>query len=136
MKTLTGNVLGISETTLTLDASHPGPPVVLPRQDIAMLEASVRQGRSGSGTLLGLGIGAAAGALLGFALGDDQGLVSFFTAREKAGVLAFLLGAVGAEIGSTVVAGEHWQVVPPDGRRLGFDRTIRRGLGISVALRF
>jgi hypothetical protein len=133
---LTGTLLGLSDTVLTLEKWPGTPAVVLPRQNVTRLDLSLHRGQRGKGALIGLGAGVGLGLLLGLAAGDDKPGFFAFTAGEKAGMFAMLLGPLGTLVGVVAAPGEKWQAVPPDRIRLGLDGTLRRERGASLALRF
>lgn len=132
---LTGKLLELSDSLLTIEITRVGEPVVLPRQDVASLAVSLRRDRRGLGALIGLGVGVGAGVLIGQSSGDDEDCLICFSAGYKAFINALFLAPVGALIGAVAAPAEEWLFVPVDRVRFGFDAG-GRGPAISVAMRF
>ena len=135
-KDVTGTLVDLGDTTITMTVSNSRTPLVIPRENIAVLEASVKPSRKGSGALIGLGVGAVLGAAIGFASGDDPPGIVSFSAGAKAGMGAIVFGPLGAIIGAIGAPGEQWQAVPPDKVQLGFSRGPRGENGVCLTLRF
>jgi hypothetical protein len=135
-KGLTGTLLGLSETTITIGGGDESTPLVLDRQSVTKLELSLRRSRRGRGALIGLGAGVAAAFLVGLASGSDENCTLVcFSAAELGGMLSVLLGPAGAAIGAGLAPGERWQTVAPDRIRLGPDAA-RTAPGRRAAILF
>jgi len=141
-KTYEGNLLDLSEETLTLKRPSKKSPLELQRQDVTEFEMRLQASRKGRGALIGLAAGAGLGVIMGYASGDDpppSGWISLsptFTAEQKAVLLATLLGVTGALVGALVSPGSCWVSIPPDQIRIGYDHRGAGGPVVCVTLRF
>ena len=148
--TLTGRLLAVSETDLTIETSPGRPAVVVPRHQVAGLEQSLRPSRRKQGALIGLAVGAAAGLVLVAAdhndsscprpeedfLGLCRGLQEAFSGPEYYAAGALLLGAAGAGIGALVAPGEKWETVTGDRMRVAVGPASGGGVRFVASLRF
>jgi hypothetical protein len=147
---LTGRLLAVSETDLTIETSPGRPAVVVPRHQVAGLEQSLRPSRRKQGALIGLAVGAAAGLVLVAAdhndsscprpeedfLGLCRGLQEAFSGPEYYAAGALLLGAAGAGIGALVAPGEKWETVTGDRMRVAVGPASGGGVRFVALLRF
>jgi hypothetical protein len=134
--TVTGTLLNLDETSLTIAPSNGGLKVLILRDEIYGLESSMKPGGRGKGALIGLGVGAVMGAMVGYAGGDDpEGMLSF-SAGAKAGVGAVVFGAVGALVGALASSGEQWESIPNKNVQLGFYPGVAGETGFCIAGRF
>jgi hypothetical protein len=121
-----GPVVVLGDRTLTLRRGSKPDQVVIPREDIALLEARVRKGRRLMGMTVGLVAGATIGAGIGLSAGDDPepptniGDIALSSA-EKAVALGAALGLAGAVVGAIVAPGEEWKTISLEsvGREVG-----------------
>lgn len=135
-RTLTGGLIDLSDSLLTLAVPRATHPVVLPRQDVASLAVSLRRDQRGTGALIGLGVGVTAGILIGQASGDDEECFICATAEAKSFLAALFLAPLGALIGVAVAPVEEWAFVPLDRVRFGFDSTTRSTPGVAITVGF
>lgn len=135
-KTITGRLLGISETTITIHEAEKHTPLVLPRQMVTKLELSLRRGRRGNGALIGFGAGVAAAVAVGLASGSDENCSLCFSAADISVMYSLLLGPAGAAIGAAVAPGERWQTITPDRIRLGPGGAPNARAAFAFTLRF
>ena len=131
-KRLTGTLVGLDETAITLATSRTGFPVVLPRQNLSMLELSLRRSQRWKGALIGAGVGAVTGVLIGLASGDDW----LFSAEMKASALGLLLAPVGTLLGAALAPGERWMRLHSEQIHLGLDNSRRRRSALSLSVSF
>lgn len=132
---LTGKLLGLSDSVLTLEMPTAGPPAVLPRRDVASLAVSLGRDQRGTGALIGFGVGIGAGVLVGQVSGDDEDCFICISAADKSLFAALILAPLGALVGALGAPAEEWQLLPLDRVRMGLDSTGGRP-AISVGLRF
>ncbi len=134
--TVTGTLLDLDETSLTIAPSDGGAKVQVSRDEIYGLESSVKPSGHGKGALIGLGAGAVLGAMVGYSGGDDpEGMLSF-SAGAKAGMGAVTFGAVGALVGALTSSGEQWESIPNKNVQLGFCPGAAGETGFCIAGRF
>ena len=136
-ETITGRLLGISETTITINEGGERAPLVLPRQRVTKLELSLRRSRRGNGALIGFGAGVAAAVLVGLASGSDENCSGVcFDAGQIAAMYSLLWGPAGAAIGAALAPGERWQTIAPDRIRPGLAGVPRARAAVAFTLRF
>jgi hypothetical protein len=131
-KKLTGTLLELSESALTLETGRGRSPVVLPRSAIESLEVSVHRSKRGKGALMGLAVGVLAGVALGAAANAQD---DFFSEGETMGIFVALMAPVGTLVGLAVAPGEKWQAVPPQHNVLapgGTAMVPRRGVWLTL----
>jgi len=131
-----GTVIEAGHESITLKEDGTDTPLVVPREDILILETRVQEGRKIRGTLIGLGVGGAMGAVVGYSGGDDPPGIMSMSAGAKAGVGAVVFGLLGAIFGAVASPGERWQTVPTQDVQIGFAPGPRGETGISLAWRF
>ena len=139
-KVITGTLLGLTETSLTLERSTTEPPIIIPLQNLASLELNTRQGRRKKGALIGLCAGVATGVLTVLVLDatheKDPDNWEILGTKEMAVISGFYLGSVGALVGALVAPGARWQPIPSDQIQLGVGNN-RQGEGrVYFAVRF
>lgn len=132
---LSGTLLNLNDSLLTLETPATRDSAVVSRQDVELLEMRISRDKRGIGALVGFGVGIAAGVLLGQASGDDEGSFAFFSRDDKKYLYSFLLAPVGAFIGVRVAPREKWEPVHLDRVRVSFEPSVRRP-GFAVAVRF
>lgn len=139
-KVITGTVLDLSETSLTVESSTKAPPIVIPLRNIANLELNLRQGRRKKGALIGLAAGAATGVLVALALDathdDDPDSWDLVGTKALVGFSAFYFGSVGSIVGALVAPGARWQSIPADQIRLGLGNGGQAEGRLCFAVRF
>ncbi len=135
-KHITGTVVRQDKTTITLNTGKSNDPLVIPQDNIELLEKSVQTSNRGQSTALGLGVGVAVGVLAGFASGNDSGGIVSFSAEEKAGMGAITFGLAGALIGAIAGSGEKWEEVSRSPIQLGLFGGARKETGIFFSARF
>jgi hypothetical protein len=148
-KRLVGTVVGLDETSLTLQREGGKETMQVPRGAITTAETSWRRSRKGKGAVIGALVGLGTAVVLGFAIGENYcgdtppelraimsslGLVCL-SKGETAGVLALVGVPAGALLGLAVAPGEKWH--PSSVDRLSIRITpARGGAGLTVSLRF
>lgn len=144
---LTGRLLGLSDTALTVETSPGRPSIVVSRPSVASVERSVRRSQRKKGALIGLAVGAGAGLVIAAVdsggscpppeedfLGLCRGLQEELAGPAYAAG-ALLFGAAGAGIGALVAHGEKWETVPSDRLRVAFGPA-HGGVRFGVSLLF
>lgn len=152
-KRLVGTLVGLDDTTLTLQRQGGKETLQVPRGAITTTEVSWRRSRKGKGAAIGALVGLGAAVAIGLAAGDDDCssvqdvgnpwldltahvLRTFCHSKgEMAAFAAILTVPAGALLGLAVAPGEKWQPSSPD--RLSVRITpVRGGAGLTVAFRF
>lgn len=105
---ITGKVLGLDATTMTLSIEGTASPAVVARSTITRLDVGRRRSR-GRTALYGALLGAATGIVVGLASGDDPPGFLSFSAADKAAIASVFITPAGALIGLLVGPGqERW----------------------------
>jgi hypothetical protein len=108
---ITGKVLSLTATTMTLAIEGVVSPAVVERRTITRVDVDHRRSR-GRAALYGALLGAAAGVMLGLASGDDPKGIVAFSAPQKAVIGVAYIAPAGALIGVLVGPGpERWTTV-------------------------
>lgn len=139
---LTGTLLGISDTSLTLETSPGRPPVVVSRPTVVSLELNTRRSQRKKGALIGLAVGVAAGLISAAAESCPPpkeyqwlDLCESFSGPLVYATAGGVLGAAGAGIGALVAPGEKWETLAMDRVRVAVSRA-HGGIRLGVSLGF
>ena len=141
---ITGSILSIDESSLTIETKKGKSPFVVPLQTVSRLEVSGGRRSRGRGAGLGAAIGfAAVGLYFGVLEARSEcGLgFDFFSCDEPAPLavgtgFGLLLGApLGALIGLLIPPGERWERTSLKRVSVGI-APAPRGIGVSVSLSF
>jgi len=135
-KNLTGYFVSQNDSTISMTTDGSKSLLVIPRENLELLEESVQSGRRGQGAAIGLAVGAGMGALMGFASGDDPDGIVSFSAGAKAGMGAVVFGLAGTLIGAVAAPGEQWETVSAQPVQLGFSQGPQGETGFFISARF
>ena len=139
-RTIRGELLSMSQNQIALEGLPSGEPVFIPRDQIAMIELSVRSSRRPIGAAIGFGFGVLCGAVIGASTGDDRNDPEdeplSWQGGQKAVTFGVIFGLAGAVVGALVAPGERWWVLPPEQWRLDLDSNEGGGGMMSLNYRF
>ena len=126
-----GTLLSREADTVRLRVEDRGDEIAVPMTDIARFDVSQgRKNHTGSGALVGLGVGAMTGMVVGWAQAQDQDAAALL----GGGLFGGLGLGLGAIIGSRVLS-ERWEVVPLDsGPGTGTQQGVA-GVAVRITLR-
>jgi len=125
-KLIEGRLTVLTDTAIVVETS-PGKPRVLPLDNLAGLERSLRPSRNGQGALIGLGVGAAVSAAFFLTAHDDGAnddsgdpYAELWDDLGRAVAVAFAVVFTGLTTlaGAIIAPGEKWERVPADQYRL------------------
>lgn len=135
-KRLVGVLVGLDETTLTLQRQGDKGSLQVPRAAITKVEASRHPGRKGRGAGIGLLVGLGAAAVVGLAAGEDCGSpgrrLLCFDQADVAFLSGILIVPAATLLGVVASPSERWEVSTTDRLRLAVAPT--RGGGVRAAL--
>jgi hypothetical protein len=144
---LTGTLVGLDETALTLRLERGQESIQIPRSAITKIEASRHRSRRGNSAAIGALVGLAAALTIGAAVGDNcprsdsrdpwdfSGLFCY-TRTEVALGSSILTIPAAALVGLAVGPGEKWEISTPDRFRVAVRPTRGGGLRASLTVRF
>ena len=135
-KNVTGYFVSQNDSTISLTTGRSKSLLVIPRENLELLEKSVQSSRRGQGAAIGLAVGAGMGALMGYASGDDPDGIVSFSAGAKAGMGALVFGLAGTLIGAASASGEQWETVSAQPVQLGFSQGPQGETGFFISARF
>jgi hypothetical protein len=150
-KRLIGVLVGLDETTLTLQPPGAKGSLQVPRATITKIEASRHPGRKARGAGIGLLVGLGAAAVVGLAAGDDctpspeDNLGDFgtrlryslcFDKGDMALLSGILLVPAATLLGVVASPSEKWEVSTTDRLRIAVAPTRGGGVRATLAIRF
>jgi hypothetical protein len=150
-KRLVGVLVGLDETTLTLQRQGAKGPLQVPRAAITKIEASRHPSRKARGAGIGLLVGLGAAAVVGLAAGDNCKPVPendlwdlgarlqnslCYSKGDMALLSGILLVPAATLLGVVASPGEKWEVSTTDRLRIAVAPARGGGVRAALAIRF
>ncbi|MBC8423455.1 hypothetical protein H8E07_04980 [bacterium] len=133
---ITGHLVSLTETLLTVEPDTDGPLLIVPRDRISRLEINHRDISPGEGAAMGVGITLGAGMVAGLLMKDDPPGMFSMSGETKGILLGILFSPLGAIAGYAEASRDQWYALPPDRIRLGLGICAGAGPGLSVSVGF
>ncbi len=136
---LTGTVVALDDTSLTLRTEDGEPPTVMYRNEVTTIEVSRGHRSRAVGALFGAGVGGLAAVVLAATSSEDEPRGDWLFPNSfgvNLAIGAVMLVPAGVLVGFLIPPAERWQEVRLDGTRRSAGAAADRLLGASLTVGF